>query len=73
MPEIRIVGFICDILGRHSNISKVIKIVEWPPPNDISEIRAFIRIVIYYRIFVKNFTLITTSIYALIRKEIEFF
>ena len=73
IPEIRIVGFIYDVLGRYFNIFKVIKIVEWPSPNNISEIRAFIGIVIYYKIFVKNFAFIITLIYVLMRKRIDFF
>jgi hypothetical protein len=72
MPELRVIGFVCDILGRHSNIFKVIKIVKWPSPNDIAEVRVFIRMAVYYKIFVKNFAVIAALIYSLIRKEIRF-
>jgi hypothetical protein len=72
MPELRIVGFICDALGRHPNISKVIKIIKWPPPNNVTEARTFVKMAIYYRIFIKNFTLIAAPIYFLIRKGIRF-
>jgi hypothetical protein len=72
MPKFRIVGFVYDILRRHSDISKVIKIVEWLSPNNIVEIRVFIEVVVYYRIFIKNFAVIAALIYSLIRKEIRF-
>jgi hypothetical protein len=65
-------GFICDVLGRYPDIFKIIKIVEWFLPNDIIEARVFIRVVIYYRMFVKNFTLIAAPIYSLIKKGIRF-
>ena len=72
MPEIRIIGFICDVLRRHPDISKVIKIVEWLFSNNISEARAFIKIVVYYKIFIKNFAFVAAPIYILIRKKVEF-
>jgi hypothetical protein len=72
MPRLRIIGFIYDILRRHFNISKVIKIMEWLSLNDIAEARTFIRVAIYYRIFIKNFTIVAALIYSLIRKGIRF-
>jgi transcription elongation factor GreA-like protein len=65
-------GFVYDILKRHSNTFKVIKIVEWLFPNDIAEIKTFIKMTVYYRIFIKNFTLVATPIYFLIKKRIRF-
>jgi hypothetical protein len=72
MPRFRVIGFICDALKRYFNTFKVIKIVEWPPPNDIAEIRVFIKVAIYYKIFIKNFAVIAAPIYSLIRKKIRF-
>ena len=68
MPKLRVMGFIYNALKRHSNIFKIIKIVKWPPPNDIAEIRAFIKMAIYYKIFIKNFALVAAPIYFLIKK-----
>jgi hypothetical protein len=72
MPRLRVVRFIYDTLKRHPNISKMIKIVKWPLPNDITETKAFIKMTVYYRVFVKNFAIITTLIYSLIKKGIKF-
>jgi hypothetical protein len=72
MPKLRIVGFICDALGRHSNTFKVIKIMKWPPFNDIIEARAFVRVAVYYKVFIKNFAIIAAPIYSLIKKKIRF-
>jgi hypothetical protein len=57
MLRLRVLRFICDILKRYSDISKVIKIIEWLPPNDIIEARAFIKVAVYYKIFIKNLRL----------------
>jgi hypothetical protein len=72
MPGLRVVGFVCDILGRHPDTSKVIKIVKWPSPNDVAEARAFVRVAVYYRVFVKNFAVIAAPIYSLMKKRIRF-
>jgi hypothetical protein len=72
MPGLRVIRFICDILKRYSNIFKIIKIMKWPPPNDITEIKTFIKVTIYYRVFIKNFAVIAALIYSLIKKKIRF-
>ena len=68
----RVVGFIYDTLERHPNTSKIIKIVEWPSPNDVAEVKAFVEVTIYYRVFIKNFAIIATPIYFLMRKKVRF-
>ena len=46
--KIVIVGYVCDYDGRHPEIIKIIKIIEWPPCMNITEARAFIKVYIYY-------------------------
>jgi hypothetical protein len=72
MPEFRVIEFIYDTLKRHFNIFKIIKIVKWLFPNNIIETRAFRRMTVYYKIFIKNFAVIAAPIYSLIRKRIRF-
>jgi hypothetical protein len=72
MSRFRVTGFICDILGRYPNTFKVIKIVKWLFPNNIVEAKTFIRVTVYYKIFIKNFAVIAALIYFLIRKKIKF-
>ena len=72
MPGIRIVGFVCNYLGKHPNSAKVIKIVKWAEPLDVSQARVFIRIVVYYRVFVKDFATVAAPIYTLMKKNIPF-
>lgn len=69
---INAVGFVCDEDGRHPASDKIIKILKWTRCNNITEARAFIGICVYFRVFIKDFTLITNPIYQLFRKEIPF-
>lgn len=52
---LRIVGFVCDADGRHPDDSKTSKVVVWPQCTNVSDIRAFIGLCVYYRIWVKDF------------------
>jgi hypothetical protein len=72
MPRLRVIEFICDILRRYPNISKIIKIMKWLFSNNVTEAKAFIRVAVYYRVFVKNFAIIAAPIYSLMRKKIRF-
>jgi hypothetical protein len=46
----KIVGYMCDFDGRYPQMKKVAKILLWGELKDITDIRAFIRLYIYYRI-----------------------
>ena len=67
MAGIKIVGFVCDSNGRSPDSAKIIKIVEWPSCNDVSEARSFIGVCVYYRIWVKDFVLVAEPIYRLFK------
>jgi hypothetical protein len=69
MPGLRVIRFIYDILEWYPNTFKIIKIMKWPLPNNITEVKIFIKVAIYYKIFIKNFAVIAALIYFLIRKK----
>jgi hypothetical protein len=58
MPGIVIVGVVCDYDGRKPECKKVQKILDWPTPRNIKDARAFIGLVVYYRIFIVGFAII---------------
>ena len=62
----------CDSEGRHPDVSKVIKILEWSPLSDITTARVFIGVYVYFRIWIEYFVLIVIPIYTLFKKEVEF-
>jgi RNase H-like domain found in reverse transcriptase/Integrase zinc binding domain/Reverse transcriptase (RNA-dependent DNA polymerase) len=72
MPGITIVGMVCDADGRHPEQKKVQKILDWPTPESIKDARAFLGIVVYYRIFIRGFAVLAAPIYELFRKGARF-
>ena len=69
MPGLKIVGYVCDKYGRHPQISKIEKIVTWPTPNNPVELRGFLGICVYYRIWIDGFAYITVVFYRLLKKN----
>ena len=69
MSELKIVDFVCDSNDRSSETAKIIKILEWPSCRDVSKVRAFINVCVYYRIWIINFVIIASFIYRLLKNE----
>ena len=41
-PTIKVVGYVCDGAGRHPQVEKVTKIVNWQECKNLYEVRAFL-------------------------------
>jgi hypothetical protein len=65
-----IVGFVCGVFGRSLSSSGITKILRWKRCNSVTEGKAFIGIVVYYRIWIEGFALIAEPIYRLMRKGV---
>jgi hypothetical protein len=63
---------VCDSKGRHPEVKKVQKIVDWPMPRNIKEARRFVGIAVYYRIFIVEFSVIAAPIFKLFKKNAWF-
>ena len=61
--RVRMVAFVCGSAGRTPNEVKVKKIVDWKLCKLVTEAKEFLGICVYYRIWVKNFTMRTDPIY----------
>ena len=72
MPGIKLVGYVCGAEGRSPDSQKVIKILEWEACKDETAARSFLGVCVYYRIWIKNFSLIAEPIYRLLRKGVPF-
>src|SRR5438552_17086922 len=72
MHRVKIVGMVCDYDGRKPEVKKVQKILDWPAPQNVKQARGFVGIVVYYRIFIKDFVTIAAPIYQLFRKGKDF-
>jgi Integrase zinc binding domain/RNase H-like domain found in reverse transcriptase/Reverse transcriptase (RNA-dependent DNA polymerase) len=72
MAGLKVVGFVCDADGRHPDKAKVVKILEWPDCRNVTEARAFMGICVYYRIWIREFSIIALPIFVLFRKDVLF-
>jgi hypothetical protein len=72
-PGVRIVGFVCDKEGRHPESSKVAKILDWPECQNPTELKGFLGLCGYYRIWVLGFAIIAAPLYQLTRKNIVWY
>ncbi|GBG87747.1 hypothetical protein CBR_g45901 [Chara braunii] len=70
VPEVTILGFRCGAYGRKPDPAKTDKISQWPTLlRTTTEGRAFLGVVGFWRIFIKNFAKIVEPIRAMIREE----
>ncbi|KAJ9246723.1 hypothetical protein DTO195F2_9270 [Paecilomyces variotii] len=72
VPGIKVVGYVCDAEGRHPESAKVIKILEWPPCQNLREARGFLGVTAYYRIWIKGYATKAEPIYSTLRKGQDF-
>jgi len=72
MKQLKIVEFVCRPNGRSSVANKVLKIVQWRLCQNLKEAHAFIGLCVYYQLWINQFTIISSSIYDLFKKNIVF-
>jgi hypothetical protein len=70
--ELRVIEFVCDVEKRHSDTTKIIKILNWFSCQNVVDVREFIEICVFYRIFIADFVFIAQLIYALLKKNVSF-
>ncbi|GBG88370.1 hypothetical protein CBR_g47069 [Chara braunii] len=70
VPEVTIPGFRCEAYGRRPDPAKTDKISQWPTHlRTTTEVRAFLGVVGFWRIFIKGFAKIAEPIRAMIRES----
>jgi hypothetical protein len=67
-----VVGYVVDKHGRHPANKKVQKIKEWPPCTSPKDVRMFIGLCVYYRVWVCDFARISAPLFDLLRKDTVF-
>jgi hypothetical protein len=70
--RLRMIDFVCDVERRHSNTTKIIKILNWSSCQNVADAREFIEICVFYRIFIADFAFIAQFIYAFLKKNVSF-
>jgi hypothetical protein len=70
--QIHYLGHVISEEGVAVDPNKIRSIMEWPTPKDVSDIRSFMGLAGYYRIFIKGFSKIGYPIIALQKKGVKF-
>jgi hypothetical protein len=68
--QLKVVEFVCDVEDRHSNTTKVIKILNWSSCQNVVDVREFIEICVFYRVFIADFAFIVQLIYVFLKKNV---
>ena len=71
-PEVEIVGHKCSSKGREPIDTRTKKVLEWPRPNNLKEVRGFLGLCGTVRIWIKDYSLIAKPLVNLTRKDAEF-
>src|SRR6266850_2601428 len=72
IPEIVVLGHKCNYKGRIPDNSKTTKVRDWPECQNLSDIRAFLSLASYMRIWIKNYSTIAHPLVDLTRKGAPF-
>ena len=70
MKEVQYLGHIISQLGIHMDLQKLEVIKEWPIPNNIHGLRAFIGVCAYYRCFIEMVSSINGPLHDLKKRNI---
>ena len=72
MSKIKYLGFVIDKNGRRPDPSRIEAIEKMPPPQDLTQVRAFLGLINYYGAFVPEFRKIRAPLDALLKKDAKF-
>jgi hypothetical protein len=72
VEEIVIMSYRCNKTGRQMEKSKIQKILEWPRPSSLGELRSFVGLCKHYRVLIKDFSSLCEPLNRLTRKDEEF-
>lgn len=72
LPEVEIVGHKCSAKGREPISARTKKVVEWPRPANLKEVRGFLGLCGTVRIWIKDYSQIAKPLIDLTRKDAEF-
>lgn len=64
-----LVGYLCGTHGRKPLEDKVLKIIEWEACKNLTEVRAFLGITGYYRIWIEGYAWIAKPLTELLKKD----
>ena len=72
LKEVSFLGHIVSAEGIRVDPTKVEAVVNWKPPRNVNEVRSFLGLAGYYRIFVRGLSVIASPLTKLLMKGIKF-
>ncbi len=72
LQEVAFLGHVISEAGALVDPKKVEAVKDWPQPTNITKVRSFVGLAVYYRRFVEGFSKITTPLTGLTRKWAKF-
>ena len=72
LKEVSFLGHIVSSEGIRVDPTKIEAVVNWKPPQNVTEVRSFLGLAGYYRRFVRGFSVIASTLTKLLRKGINF-
>ena len=70
--EVHYLGYVVSAGKIQMEDSKVSAVRDWPTPQNVSDVRSFLGLANYYRMFIRQFGKIATPLTNLTRKDVEF-
>ena len=71
LKEVSFLGYIIFSEGIRVDPANIEAVVSWKPPRNVIEVRSFLGLAGYYRRFVKEFSVIASSLTKLLRKGVK--
>ena len=72
LKEVSFLGHIMSAKGIRVDPTKIEAIISWKPPRNVIEVRSFLGLSRYYQRFVKEFSIIASTLTKLLRKRVKF-
>ena len=72
LKEVSFLGHIVSAEGIRVDPAKIEAIINWKPPQSVTEVRSFLGLAGYYRKFVKGFSVIASPLTKLFKKDVKF-
>ncbi|MAD84222.1 MAG: hypothetical protein CL912_14760 [Deltaproteobacteria bacterium] len=68
-----IISYATNSARQESSATHLLKVQNWTKLSNVKKVKGFLGLVVYFRIWIKDFRLIAKPLYLLTQKRIEFY